>query len=102
MSQIIALVNRLENCPTGDKGWQAFEALCLEILEFLFVPPLIRPIIQARTYSGTIRRDAVFPNRNFDEKHSWGLLLRELQARMILFEFKNYQNSKIGTHFPHS
>ena len=96
MSQIIHLVNRLENCPKGEKGWQEFEALCIEILEFLFVPPLIRPIIQARTYSGTSRRDAVFPNRNFDEKHGWGLLLRELQARMVLFEFKNYQSSKIG------
>jgi hypothetical protein len=57
---------------------------------------LVRPIIQPRTYSGTNRRDAVFPNRNFDEKHGWGLLLRELEARMILFEFKNYRTTNVG------
>ena len=96
MSQVIDLVNRLDNCPTGEGGWRSFEELCVEILEFLFVPPLIRPIIQPRTYSGTNRRDAVFPNRNFDEKHGWGLLLRELEARMVLFEFKNYEITDIG------
>ncbi len=96
MSQIIDLVNRLDNCPTGARGWREFEDICIEILEFLVVPPLVRPIIQTRTYSGTNRRDAVFPNRNFDEKHGWGLLLRELEARMVLFEFKNYEKTEIG------
>lgn len=96
MSRITELVNRLDNCPVGKKGWQEFEDLCITILEFLFVPPLIKPIIQPRTYSGTNRRDAVFPNRNFDEKHGWGLLLRELEARMVLFEFKNYGTSNVG------
>jgi hypothetical protein len=95
MSQIIDLVNRLDNCPTGKIGWREFEDICIEILEFLFVPPLVRPIIQPRTYSGTNRRDAVFPNRNFDEKHGWEPLLRELEARMVLFEFKNYEKTDV-------
>jgi hypothetical protein len=42
------------------------------------------------------RRDAVFPNRNFEAGSSWGLLLQELNARMVLFEFKNYDNTEIG------
>jgi hypothetical protein len=96
MSQVTDLVKRLESCPAGTIGWRNFEDICVEILEFLFVPPLVRPIIQTRTYSGTNRRDAVFPNRNFDEKHGWGLLLRELEARMVLFEFKNYEATDIG------
>lgn len=96
MSRVIDLVYRIDGCLTGEKNWREFEDLCLEILEFLFVPPLVRPIIQPRTYSGTNRRDAVFPNRNFDEKHGWGLLLRELEARMVLFEFKNYGTTDIG------
>lgn len=69
MSRISDLVNRLDSCPIGEKGWREFEDLCVEILEFLFVPPLVKPISQSRTYSGTNRRDAVFPNRNFDEKN---------------------------------
>lgn len=96
MSRITDLANRLDDCPAGQGSWQEFEQLCIEILEFLFVPPLVKPIIQPRTYSGTNRRDAVFPNRNFDEKHGWGLLLRELDARMVLFEFKNYESTDIG------
>ena len=96
MSRVIDLVKRLDGCPMGEEGWRDFEDLCVEILEFLFVPPLVKPIIQPRTYSGTNRRDAVFPNRNFDEKHGWGLLLRELEARMVLFEFKNYETTDIG------
>jgi hypothetical protein len=96
MNQSGDFAKRLDDCPDGLDGWQDFEALCIEILEFLFVPPLVRPIIQSRTHSGTNRRDAVFPNRNFDEKHGWGLLLRELEARMVLFEFKNYKTTDIG------
>ncbi|HEY9621174.1 MAG TPA: hypothetical protein V6C78_12430 [Crinalium sp.] len=96
MNQVTNLVNQLDSCPVGERSWRKFEDLCVEILQFLFVPPLVRPIIQPRTYSGTNRRDAVFPNRNFDEKHGWGLLLRELEARMILFEFKNYGTTDIG------
>jgi hypothetical protein len=96
MSQALDLIDQLENCPLGELGWQEFEDICVAILEFLFVPPLTQPIRQARTYSGTNRRDVVFPNRNFDEKHGWGLLLRELGARMILFEFKNYHKTAIG------
>jgi hypothetical protein len=96
MSDVIDLVNRLDSCPVGKEGWRDFEDLCVEVLTFLFVPPLVKPLIQPRTYSGTNRRDVVFPNRNFDEKHSWGLLLRELEARMILFEFKNYGVTEIS------
>ena len=96
MNQIQVFVSRLDNCPNGQEGWREFEDLCTEILQFLFVPPLVNPIIQPRTYSGTNRRDAVFPNRNFDERHSCGLLLRELDARMVLFEFKNYGSEEIG------
>jgi hypothetical protein len=37
MSRVTDLVNRLDNCPAGEKGWREFEDLCIEILEFLFV-----------------------------------------------------------------
>src|SRR5215510_14793684 len=57
---------------------------------------LTEPIIQPRSYSGIDRRDAVFPNRNMDESNNWGRLFRELGARMVLFEFKNYDAEEIG------
>jgi len=90
------LLRRLAKCPPGRAHWKEFEDSCLAILEYLFVPPLNKPKIQARSLSGIDRPDAVFPNRQFNTGNSWEHLLRELDARMILFEFKNYGTSKIG------
>ena len=86
----------LDSCPAGKSGWKAFEDACINTLRFLFVPPLHEPLEQARTYSGIDRRDAVFPNRNLEAGNNWGHLLQELDARMILFEFKNYDKTEIG------
>jgi hypothetical protein len=90
------LRHRLEQCPLGHAGWKEYEDACVDVLKFLFVPPLEEPVVQARTYSGIDRRDVVFPNRNFEPSNNWGLLYKELDARLILFEFKNYDTQEIG------
>ena len=95
MSDYEELLQRVAACPSGVVGWKEFENACIALLEYLFVPPLKKPKIQVRSFSGIDRRDAVFPNREFDAPNSWGYLLRELGARMILFEFKNYDASDI-------
>jgi hypothetical protein len=86
----------LDDCPAGLAGWKQFEDVCIDTLRFLFVPPLREPHIQARSFSGIDRRDAIFPNRNFEPANNWGQLYREFGARMILFEFKNYERREIG------
>lgn len=91
-----SLRRRLLACPPGVAGWKEFEDIGIVILEFLLCPPLTRPIIQPRTCSGIDRRDAVFPNRNHGANNYWGHLLGELDARMILVEFKNYGKEEIG------
>jgi hypothetical protein len=96
MTGATELRRRLAECPAGRSGWKEFEDICIEILRFLFVPPLNEPLIQPRSYSGIDRRDAVFPNRNIESSNNWGHLYKELQARMILFEFKNYNTEEIG------
>jgi hypothetical protein len=96
MSSVSSLVNRLDSCPAGQAGWRDFEDICIDILTYLFVPPLREPKIQPRTYSGIDRRDAVFPNRIFDGDGNWCALYKELGARLILFEFKNYDAESIG------
>lgn len=89
--KVKTLIDRLDACPDGNAGWREFENVCIEVLSFLFVPPLTGPRIQPRTLSGVQRRDAIFPNRNFDSSsNNWGKFYTELGARMILFEFKNY------------
>lgn len=96
MSDVPSLVKRLKECPSGTNGWKDFEDICVEILSFLFVPPLVTPVIQPRTYSGIDRRDAVFPNREDIGSSSWAKIKRELGARLVLFEFKNYDTCEIG------
>jgi len=87
---------RLSECPPGKAGWKKFEDICIDVLRYLFVPPLNDPILQPKSYSGIDRRDAVFPNRNIEPMNNWGHLYKELGARMILFEFKNYDIEEIG------
>lgn len=96
MNKALAIRHRLEACPSGHAGWREFEDACVEALQFLFVPPLTTPIIQPRSFSGIDRRDAVFPNRNIEGSNNWSHLFKELAARMILFEFKNYNDEEIG------
>lgn len=101
MNQVNNFIQRLDSCPLGNAGWSLFEDLCCEILEFLFIPPLSTIQRQARTNSGTNRRDAILPNRNIVATNNlncknWYHLFLELGARMILFEFKNYDKTDIG------
>lgn len=96
MDEARKIRQRLEECPLGRGGWKQYEDACVEALRFLFVPPLNKPIPQPRTYSGIDRRDAVFPNRNRDASNNWGHLFLELKARMVLFEFKNYDSEEVG------
>lgn len=96
MITAVTLIRRLETCPSGTAGWKQFEDVCIDTLKCLFVPPLIEPIVQGRTYSGIDRRDAIFPNRNDDHHGNWSRLQRELQARLILVEFKNYDTEDVG------
>jgi len=79
-SDVRTLLKRLDACPPGAQGWRPFEEICTDTLSHLFVPPLGKPIIQPRTYSGIDRRDAVFPNRNFTSSNNWAVLLKELEA----------------------
>ncbi len=91
------LIHRLFSCPKGKKGWRQFEDICIEVLQFLFVPPLRRPRIQSRPISGVERRDAVFPNWISDTASIWGQLRVELNVRFILFEFKNFKKQKVSS-----
>jgi hypothetical protein len=96
MTEAQKLRQRLQECTPGRDGWKSYEDACIDTLCFLFVSPLTEPIIQARSFSGTDRRDAVFPNRNIEASNNWGHLYKELQARMVLFEFKNYDTDEMG------
>jgi hypothetical protein len=90
------LIRQLRDCPRGAAGWMEYEQTGLAIGTYLFVPPLGPPVVPPRTRSGTERRDAVFPNWNFDLTTPWGMLRQDLRARMVVFEFKNYAERAVG------
>lgn len=101
MSQVNDFIQKLDACPVGAAGWSNFEDICTEVLCYLFVPPLTNPTRQPRSYSGVERKDAIFPNRNIvqtatPEAKNWHHFFIELQARLVLFEFKNYDKTEIG------
>jgi CheY-like chemotaxis protein len=82
------LIDRLQLCLPGRSMAAQFEALCVEILEFLFVPPLKKIVPQVRRADGHDIRDAIMPNNAAN--YFWSSLRRELDAKHIVAEFKNY------------
>ena len=95
MPTVAELLDQLDACPRGIAGWRDYEDVATEIVTRLFVPPLSGPRVQARSFSGIDRRDAIFGNRNMTPDTTWGQLRLELDARMPLLEFKNY-DGEIG------
>jgi phosphomevalonate kinase len=67
----------------------------VDILTFLFVPPLPPPLVQVRSSHGRNIRDAIFTNR-IDYTSYWRQLRLEHDARLIPFEFKNYDKTAVG------
>jgi hypothetical protein len=84
-----SLIEKLKDCQPGQKDCHKFEDICIAILTQVFVPPLKQAKIQARTFSGLERRDALFPIRGI--KDGWEQIHQEFSANFLLCEFKNYQ-----------
>jgi len=82
------LVEKLESIPAGKVGWSAYQSLCGNILEFLFCPPLNRPILERSNMPGTNRRDFILPNYCTDGV--WKFLGERYQAEYIVADAKNY------------
>jgi hypothetical protein len=84
----LELERRLENLQPGRPQWRAYEDLCVEILNFSFIPPLRAPSIQTRSEDGLDRRDALYP---ISRGHRiWDQLRAECQTRFLVAEFKNF------------
>lgn len=84
----IILAEQLNACKPGKQYWQEFEQICIDILTMAFVPPLRKPKVQARTWSGLERRDALFPL--LGAKGGWEEIRQDYAANFLLCEFKNY------------
>jgi hypothetical protein len=87
-SRASELISRLEALEPGRARFRDYEDLCVEILNYVFIPELSVPSVQSRTEDGLDIRDAVYPmsgNRPF-----WQELKRICPTRFVIAEFKNY------------
>lgn len=92
-AQISFQIQDLNDCQAGKKGWQEFENICFNILNFCFRPELDRVYAQVRTENNFERRDFILP-----VNHSIGFyntIFHEYECKNIIVEVKN-KNSKFS------
>lgn len=86
-----SLRERLKHCEKGDEKWQEYEDIILEILNYLFSPPLSRGKPQSKTWSNYERRDIIMDN--FDSENGFWKVMRDSHdARFIVFDCKNHED----------
>lgn len=85
------LIQRLAATPRGQPGAKAYEALCIDIIDYVFGEHLVDAQPQSRSEDGLSVMDVVYRVRTTNG--FWKTLTRDFRARVILFEFKNYTDS---------
>lgn len=85
------LINRLEALPPGREHYRDYEDLCVEILNYAFIPQLGVPSVQSRSEDGLDIRDAVFPIAS--DHTFWQEIKQTCSTRFMVAEFKNYTDS---------
>ncbi len=84
------LLRKLTATPPGNNGWVEYQALCAEILEFLFCPPLGKPIPELSTRTKERRRDFVLSNYSTDPSDAWSQMRVLYRADFVVVEAKNW------------
>jgi CheY-like chemotaxis protein len=82
------LLERFAACDPGKRDAALYEALGMDCLTYLFMPPQRRIFAQVRRQGGTEIRDAIIANTA--ETYFWKSLRREFDAKHVVVEFKNY------------
>ncbi|MFF5701574.1 hypothetical protein ACFY7H_03605 [Streptomyces sp. NPDC012794] len=84
------LLKQLMDVAPGP-NWMKYQELCREISEFLFCPPLSRPIWERPNFSSVNRRDLILPNYALDG--FWAYLRTRYHADHVVIDAKNYSES---------
>ncbi|MBN5151531.1 restriction endonuclease [Stenotrophomonas maltophilia] len=83
-----ALINSLTAISSGKKDAKTYEAICKDIIDYLFGDDLRDVRSQKRTADGLNIYDLIY---RVSPKHPfWVTLTRDFRARVVLFECKNY------------
>lgn len=82
------LITSLASLPPGKKDAKTYEAMCRDIIDYLFGDDLRDVRSQKRTADGINIYDLIY---RVSPKHPfWVTLTRDFRARVVLFECKNY------------
>ena len=90
------LIKALSVCNPGKADWSVFQSLVGDILEFLFTPPLGKPIPELSDKIKANRRDYIMPN--YTDIGFWAFMREKYGADYIVIDAKNYTGkvSKAG------
>lgn len=83
-----ALVEALSQTEAGRPHWSQYQRLMSEVLEFLFCPPLERPLDEVPDVDRRNRRDMILENGASDG--FWSRLRDVYDAHYIVADAKNY------------
>lgn len=78
---------RLDRVQCGRTDAYRFQDLCVELLEYLFCPPLERPIVESANIPRVNRRDIILPNYATDG--FWSFMRTSYQADFVVVDAKN-------------
>lgn len=87
-SQEQSFINSLKTCQPGKKDCYVYQSLIGDILEYLFTPPLAKPIPELSDRVLANRRDFILPN--YVEKGFWAFMREKYAADYIVVDAKNY------------
>ncbi|MEO1351790.1 MAG: HNH endonuclease signature motif containing protein [Cyanobacteria bacterium J06635_15] len=87
-SQEQSFIDDLKACQPGKKDCYVYQSLIGDILEYLFTPPLAKPIPELSDKVLANRRDFILPN--YSEKGFWAFMREKYVADYIVIDAKNY------------
>jgi len=91
------LIRKLQSCPKGEVGWQQYQGICGEILEYLFAEKLSSPLPQQGTESGLYVRDYII-HIPYEAKGFWNFCRLKFNSIGIVVECKNYSDGLEPNH----
>ena len=86
--QALALSRMLATIEPGRAEWQRFQSFCVDVLRYLFVPPLNPPKVERANASGGNRPDVILPN--YSREGFWEYVRNCYKADLIVADAKNY------------
>ena len=86
-SQSTLFIEELESIKPGKNEWSRYQKLIANCMEYLFTPPLRKPLYELSNSHKTNRRDVILPN--YAEGGYWKFLRDTYSAHFIVIDAKN-------------